>query len=145
VELTEITPEETAERIGADGDATYVDVRTVAEFAKGRPRGRAINVPIVFHHPRTGADHPNERFRLVMAHARPHDTPLIVGGDDDGRAARAARELLDAGFAQVVVMTAGLPGWRARGLPVTGDNRDGVSYVSLLTPAWRANNGAEGD
>ena len=133
-----VEPRDVAERIGQAGVATYVDVRTVAEFAKGRPKGRAINVPIVFHHPTTGADHVNESFQLVMDHACALDGALIVGGDDGERAWQAAREIRAAGFETVSVMPAGLAGWRDCGLPVTGDNRDGVSYVSLLTPAKRA-------
>ncbi len=137
-----LEPQDVAERIGESGSATYVDVRTVAEFAKGRPKGRAINVPIVFHHPTTGDDHPNASFRLVMAHTCTPDTALIVGGDEGERGMQAARELCDAGFENVSVMPAGLVGWRDCGLPVTSDNRDGVSYVSLLTPAKRAKEGA---
>ena len=138
MDIAALEPQDVAERIGESGNATYVDVRTVAEFAKGRPKGRAINVPIVFHHPTTGEDHPNASFRLVMAHTCVADRALIVGGDESERCLEAARELCDAGFENVSVMPAGLPGWRDRGLPVTGDNRDGVSYVSLLTPAKRA-------
>lgn len=126
-----------AARIGEDGDATYVDVRTVAEFAAGHPKGRVVNIPILFHHPTTKEDHPNPSFRLVAEHALPLDTPLVVGADDGPRAARAAEELIAAGYADVAVMTEGLPGWKRLGLPVTGNNRDGVSYVSLLTPAKR--------
>lgn len=133
-----ISPEETACLIGAAGTAVYVDVRTVGEFALGRPRGRAVNVPVVFHHPTTGATHPNEAFELVACHALAHDVPVIVGADGDARADLAARRLLAAGFADVRVMGSGLAGWRAAGLAVTGDNRDGVSYASLLTAARRA-------
>ncbi len=72
-----------------------------------------------------------------MEHTLALSTPLIVGGDDGPRAATAAAALRAAGFTDVSVMSAGLPGWRAAGLPVTGNNADGVSYVSLLTPAKR--------
>ena len=131
------TPLEVSLRIGPDGPATYIDVRTVAEFVKGHPRGRVINVPIEFYHPKTGAAHGNASFVLVMEHSLPHDTPLIVGGDEGPRAATAAAALIEAGYKDVRVMSAGLPGWRENGLPVTGNNANGVSYVSLLTPAKR--------
>ena len=131
------TPLEVSLRIGPDGQATYIDVRTVAEFVKGHPRGRVINVPIEFYHPKTGAAHGNASFVLVMEHSLPHDTPLIVGGDEGPRAATAAVALIEAGYKDVRVMSVGLPGWRENGLPVTGNNADGVSYVSLLTPAKR--------
>ena len=131
------TPLEVSLRIGPDGPATYIDVRTVAEFVKGHPRGRVINVPIEFYHPKTGAAHGNASFVLVMEHTLPHDTPLIVGGDEGPRAATAAAALIEAGYKDVRVMSAGLPGWRENGLTVTGNNANGVSYVSLLTPAKR--------
>ncbi|MBK6657428.1 MAG: rhodanese-like domain-containing protein [Proteobacteria bacterium] len=132
-----VTPLEVSLRIAADGAATYVDVRTVAEFVTGHPRGRVINVPIEFYHPKTEAAHANASFALVMEHTLPLDTPLIVGADEGPRAEAAADALRAAGYGDVSVMSAGLPGWRAAGLPVTGNNADGVSYVSLLTPAKR--------
>jgi rhodanese-related sulfurtransferase len=134
-----VTPLEVSLRIGADGAATYVDVRTVAEFVQGHPRGRVINVPIEFYHPKTHAAHANASFVVVMEHSLPHHTPLIVGADAGPRAATAAAALSAAGYTDVSVMSAGLPGWRESGLPVTGNNADGVSYVSLLTPAKRKN------
>ena len=132
-----VTPLEVSLAIAPEGRATYVDVRTVAEFVQGHPRGRVVNVPIEFKHPKTGAAHSNASFGLVMTHHLSLDTPLVVGGDEGPRAATAAAALLAAGFTDVCLMTAGLPGWRAAGLPVTGHNADGVSYVSLLTPARR--------
>ena len=134
-----VTPLEVSLRIAADGPATYVDVRTVAEFVKGHPRGRVINVPIEFYHPKTNAAHVNASFEIVMEHTVSKDTPLVVGGDEGPRAATAATALAAAGYTNVRVMSAGLPGWRESGLPVTGNNADGVSYVSLLTPAKRKN------
>lgn len=131
------TPLEVSLRIAADGLATYVDVRTVAEFVAGHPRGRVINVPIEFYHPKTGAAHGNASFILVMEHTLPLTTPLIVGGDEGPRAGAAAAALNAAGYQDVSVMSAGLAGWRVSGLPVTGYNAPGVSYVSLLTPAKR--------
>lgn len=132
-----VTPLEVALRIAPDGNGTYIDVRTVAEFVAGHPRGRVINVPIEFYHPQTGAAHANASFDLVIEYACPREQALIVGADDGDRASAAADVLVARGYADVTVMRAGLPGWRASGLPVTGNNADGVSYVSLLTPAKR--------
>lgn len=132
-----LNPAVAAAQIGDDGHATYVDIRPVAEFVTGHPRGRVVNVPIVFHHPGTGEEHPNRKFLVVMEHVFEHDRELVVGGDGP-RAAQAVQELVEAGYGKVALMAGGMDGWRALGLPVTGDNRDGVSYVSLLTPAWRA-------
>lgn len=130
-------PADVAQRIGDDGSATYVDVRTVAEFVAGHPRGRVVNIPIEFHHPQGGPAHPNASFVLVATHALALDADLVVGADDGPRALAAADALVAAGFTRVQVMSAGFAGWRTSGLPVTGYNADGVSYVSLLTPAKR--------
>ena len=133
-----ISPTAAAEAIGEGGEAIYVDVRTVAEFATGRPKGRAVNLPIVFHHPQGGDPHANEAFDLVARHALEGDTPLIVGASMDARADTGAQALRAAGFEKVQVMGGGMDAWQAEGLPVTRDNREGVSYVSLLTAARRA-------
>jgi rhodanese-related sulfurtransferase len=133
-----ISPLAAFERMAVEGDATYIDVRTVAEFAQGRPKGRAINLPLEFYHPTTGETHPNEAFTLVIQHALATTTSLIVGADDGERAGQAAELILAAGFNAVELMLGGITTWRAAGLAVTGDNRDGVSYASLLTAARRA-------
>ncbi len=132
------SPRETAAAIGETGGATYVDVRTVEEFVGGRPVGRVVNVPLEFYHPTTAAVHDNAAFELVCQHALDAGAAVIVGGDDGSRAGRAAERLLAAGFSDVRVMALGLSAWVAEGLATTKDNRDGVSYVSLLTPARRA-------
>ena len=63
---------------------------------------------------------------------------MIVGADDGDRAERAVEVLSKLGYGNLHVLPGGINEWRASNLPVTGDNRDGVSYVSLLTPAKRA-------
>lgn len=134
-----ISAVDAAGAIGDDGAATYVDVRTVAEFVQGRPRGRAINVPLVFHHPTTGAEHDNDAFALVVEHTLgDRGQAIVVGADNSERGARAAERLTELGYGDVRLLEGGIEAWREAGLPVTGDNRDGVSYVSLLTPARRA-------
>ncbi len=64
-----IDPEMLVEAWRASPPALYIDVRTVAEFAKGRPKGPAVNIPWLFYYPGTRAEHP---------------------GNIDGRAFRAA-------------------------------------------------------
>ena len=135
--LATLTPQEAFERLNNDPAVTYVDVRTVADFAQGRPKGKAINVPIVFFHPTTDEVFQNESFDLVMDHVCPKETALIVGCEKGPRAKQAAEKLTAAGYTNVSIMEAGNAGWKAANLPTTTDNRDGVSYVSLLTPAKR--------
>ena len=109
----------------------------MAEFATGHPKGKVINVPIVFFHPTTNEIFQNESFDLVMEEVCPKETPLIVGCEKGPRAKQAVERLTAAGYQNVHLMEAGHAGWKSVGLPVTTDNRDGISYVSLLTPAKR--------
>ena len=131
-----LDPRAAAARFESDAALQYVDVRTVAEFAQGRPLLRAVNIPYVFHHPLTMAPVDNGSFVEIVAHLFPVTTPLVLGAGgaaDDERALRAAERLAGEGYADLAVMALGFEGWRAALLPTTRDNRDGVSYVSLLT------------
>ena len=121
-----------------DPELTYVDVRAVAEFAVRHPKtAKGVNVPWVFFHPTTKETHANDSFLLVMNDVFDKAAKLVIGADEGGRAAEAAAALVDDGFSNVTVMSGGMPGWKQLDLPVTADNRDGVSYVSLLMQAKR--------
>jgi rhodanese-related sulfurtransferase len=132
-----LTPQEVHTLLQTDPAVVYIDVRTVAEFALGHPRGRVVNVPFLFYHPTTKAVYPNTSFLLVLEDLCSKETPLVVGCDTGERAAQAAQRLLEAGYTNVTVMQDGFSGWRTGGLPVTTDNRDGISYVSHLTRVKR--------
>jgi rhodanese-related sulfurtransferase len=119
-EIKRISPEE-ASRLLVEG-YTYVDVRTVEEYAAGHPAG-SVNVPIVF-----AGNAPNPDFARVMKAAFPKDAKIIVGCKAGGRSARAAQALAAEGFTNVVDQRAGWegardpfgqlePGWAPRGLP----------------------------
>jgi rhodanese-related sulfurtransferase len=132
-----LLPTEAYALLTANPAAVYIDVRTVAEFASGHPRGKVVNIPLVFHHPTTQETFPNESFLLVVEDLYLKDTPLITGCSQEERARQAATRLLDAGYSDVSVVQGGYSGWRASGLPSTTDNRDGISYVSHLTRVKR--------
>jgi rhodanese-related sulfurtransferase len=132
-----LTPQETQAHLTANSGAIYIDVRTVAEFAAGHPRAKVVNIPLVFYHPTTKETFPNASFLLVAEDLYSKDTPLIVGCDQEERATQAAQRLLEAGYADVTVMQEGFSGWRKAKLPTTTDNRDGISYVSLLMKVKR--------
>ena len=51
----------------SNDEVAYIDVRTVAEFAAGHPRGKVVNIPIVFHHPTTKEIYPNNSFLEVVS------------------------------------------------------------------------------
>lgn len=137
MKATVTNPLETFAEFEKEAAVHYIDVRTVAEFAAGHPRGPVVNVPIVFHHPHNDDKYPNDSFLLVVEDNYAKEDRLIIGDEDGERAAMAADHLIDAGYKNVSVMMGGLKQWQQCALPVTGDNRDGVSYVSLLTPAKR--------
>ena len=132
-----LSPREASELLSGNDKAAYVDVRTVAEFAAGHPRGKVVNIPIVFYHPTTKEIYSNGSFLEVVDSLYSKEIPLIIGGDDRGRAQQAAEQLRAAGYTNICVMPEGVHGWRAQKLPTTTDNRDGVSYASLLTPVKR--------
>lgn len=133
-----IEPTQTEHRISEDGNATYLDVRTVAEFTKGRPKGRAVNIPLEFYHPSTHDTHPNEAFVLVLEHIFDKAHPIVIGADSGSpRAEKSATILKDRGFTDLSILKNGIDAWTKARLPLTKDNRGGVSYVSLLTSARR--------
>ena len=140
-----ITPEQAAQQMAAG--ATYVDVRTEAEFAAGHPRG-AINVPLLQMGP--GGMIPNPDFLRVMLAIFPRDARLIVGCKSGSRSLRAATVLLLAGFTGVVDQRAGwsgvqdafgrvtLPGWSRAELPSETGEPDSSSYAAQCARAARS-------
>ncbi len=137
MDVKTLTPQEVQQVFITNPSAVYIDVRTVAEFANGHPRGKVVNVPILFRHPTTNDTYPNTSFLEVVQSLYPKETSLILGCAKGARAQQAAEQLLQAGYTNVSVMTESYEGWRAQQLPTTKDNRAGVSYVSLLTPVKR--------
>lgn len=131
------TPADLEAAWAATAGTVYVDVRTVAEFARGRPRGPAVNIPWEFRHPRGGAVIPNASFLAVVQARFSPEAPLVVGCEDGSRAVPAAACLEAAGFQNVKVLGGGYSAWRDLKLMSTTDNRPGVSYVSLLVAARR--------
>ncbi len=117
---TRISPQEASDKL-AEG-WTYVDVRTIEEFAAGHPSG-AVNVPIAH------ATGPNPDFMRVMTAAFPKDAKIVVGCKAGGRSLRAAQVLLAEGYTNVLDQRAGWdgargpfgemkePGWSPAGLP----------------------------
>ncbi|MGE0684519.1 MAG: rhodanese-like domain-containing protein [Candidatus Binatia bacterium] len=131
------TPQEVQELFKTNPAAVYIDVRTVSEFAAGHPRGKVVNIPILFRHPTTNENYSNSSFLEVIQSLYAKDAPLIIGCETGNRAQQAAEQLQQAGYINVSIMPDGHPGWREQKLPTTMDNRDGISYASLLTPVKR--------
>ena len=129
-----IGPKEAAEKMATG--YTYVDVRTEEEFAAGHPAG-AVNVPLMLTGPQGMT--PNARFGEVMGAAFPKNTPIVVGCKAGARSLRAAKQLLLAGYTNVLDQRAGWagahdpfgqvtePGWVAAGLAIEEGHSEGYS------------------
>jgi rhodanese-related sulfurtransferase len=141
-DITRISPQEASEKL-AEG-YTYVDVRTVEEFAAGHPAG-AVNVPIALAASGTMVE--NGDFVRVMGAAFPKDARIIVGCKAGGRSLRAAKVLTGAGYTNVVDQRAGWdgarngfgqlvePGWSRAGLPAEQGQPPGRSWADQLKNA----------
>ena len=128
-----LAPKEAAAQLAAEPTLRYVDLRPVHDFAQGHPLANCLNVPYRFRHPDGGAWHANPDFAAIVQWAAGGAGGLLVGGDEGFAAAEAAAALVAAGCPGVAVVDGGLAGWRSALLPSTRENRDGTSYVSLLT------------
>jgi rhodanese-related sulfurtransferase len=132
-----LSPQETHSLLSNNSESVYIDVRTVAEFATGHPRGRVVNIPILFRHPTKEETYPNQSFLTVVEDMYPKEMSLVVGCGKETRALQAVEQLVAAGYSNVATMQGGYSGWKDNQLPTTKDNRDGISYVSLLMKVKR--------
>jgi rhodanese-related sulfurtransferase len=125
---------------------TYVDVRSIPEFAQGHPSG-AANVPLLHRDERTGQMSANPDFVAVMTAAFPRDAKLLIGCQAGARSAQAAQILESAGFSDVTNVLGGFggardqmtgavrQGWSQAGLPIDRAAAPGASYDELRAKA----------
>jgi rhodanese-related sulfurtransferase len=137
-DIKRISPQEASDKL-AEG-WTYVDVRTVEEFAEGHPAG-AVNVPVM--HSSGGAMAPNADFVRVMSSAFPKDAKIICGCKAGSRSMRAAQMLVGEGFTSILDQRAGWdgardpfgklaePGWSRAGLPIELGQPSGRSWEDM--------------
>ena len=139
-----VSPEEARDLMDKEG-YSYLDVRSVPEFAAGHPTG-AYNVPLLDMGPMGMT--PNADFMAVVEKAFPRDAKLVVGCKAGGRSAKAAAMLEQAGFTNVVDQKNGFdgapqptggvdPGWRPRGLPTSTAAESGRAYDALKSRAGK--------
>lgn len=124
----------TAAHAAQQEGATYIDVRSSAEFATGRPAG-AVNVPLLDHDEDTGQLMPNPDFVRVMRANFPADTALLIGCQTGGRSGRAAQILEAFGFTRVTNVLGGYDGWQPSGLPIETAPSANRTYADLLAAA----------
>jgi rhodanese-related sulfurtransferase len=147
--VTNITVQQ-AHQKQAEGH-TYVDVRSIPEFANGHPTG-AVNVPLLHRDERTGQMMPNRDFLQVMEANFPRDAKLLIGCQMGGRSAQAAELLASAGYTDVANVLGGFggardqltgrvraEGWAPSGLPVESGDTPGRSYDALRAAAVKGN------
>ena len=141
-DVLRISPQEAQDKMTKG--ATYVDVRTEAEFAEGHPEG-AINVPFLLAGGAGMIDNPDFLSAMTLRFAK--DAKIVVGCKSGNRSLRAARAMLGAGFTEVTENRAGWdgvrdpfgqvkePGWSRAGLPVEAGTPAGRGYVDVKN--WR--------
>jgi len=141
--IPRVSPEEAKKLV--DEGYTYLDVRTVAEYAAGHPTG-AHNVPVMIQS--TQGMTPNPDFLEVVEANYPKDAKLVLGCKAGGRSAKAAEILAKAGYTNLADQRAGFegarnqfgaitePGWVPVGLPVETETAGG-SYAELRQKAGK--------
>lgn len=127
--IKRVSPVE-AKRLVDEEGFTYVDVRTAAEFAAGRPAGARL---VSWAHAGPAGMVPNPDFVATMEATFGKDAKLVLGCRTGVRSLKAAQALTDAGFTHVVDQRAGWDGarnafgqvsekgWAAEGLPTEKD------------------------
>jgi rhodanese-related sulfurtransferase len=137
--ITRISPAEALSKMTDEGYA-YVDVRTPADFEEGHPSG-AYNVPLVLE--QGGGVATNTDFVAAIEAFFGKDAKLVIGCRAGVVSVRAARLLVDAGFASVLEQRAGFcgakspfgqtteKGWEALGLPSEEGAPPGRTWTDL--------------
>jgi len=118
--------------------ATYIDVRSIAEFQQGHPEG-AFNVPLMHADPATRQMRPNAEFLDVVRANFPTDARLVIGCQIGGRSQKAAEILASAGYQDVANVLGGYggaphmghAGWVQAGLPVEQGGDAAREYDAL--------------
>src|SRR5262249_33192895 len=105
------------------------------------------NIPILHFHEQAQQMVPNPDFSKVAEGALLKEKTLVVGCMAGGRSQRACEMLEQMGFPNLYNVQGGfgggrnpetgepIAGWAQRGLPVSQENGEGVSYESLLAKA----------
>ena len=95
MEIRQTTPTEAQETLAADPGATYLDVRTEAEFEQGHPPG-SLNVPVMLFGASGGPAKLNDRFVEIVRSNIDTNRTLLIGCQSGMRSQRAAELLVGA-------------------------------------------------
>ena len=144
--IEEISIQAAADTLGRQGEAVYLDVRTVEEFERGHPPG-AWNIPYAIPSPDTGMMMPNPEFARVADAVLDRDVTILCGCATGMRSLHAGNLLSQVGFDHVLNVDAGfngkrdptgrmlVPGWKATGLPIEAGDGGERGYVAALIAA----------
>ena len=138
--IQQTTPDKAKEILGSDSGTTYIDVRSIPEFAKGHAEG-AINIPLMHWNEQTGMMEPNPDFAMVAGAILEKEKTYVVGCKMGGRSQKACELLSALGFEKLYNIDGGFggndhqEGWKDLGLPVSDDNGEGIGYESLAAKA----------
>lgn len=137
MDLKRIAAEE-AKKLMDDEGYKLLDVRSMPEFSEAHPDG-AYNVPYLHKTPQGMI--PNQDFARIVEYLFPDKSEKIITSCQmGGRSVRAANELKNLGYQNVLDMKGGFggerdeagkvinPGWKESGLPVEEGEPDGRSY-----------------
>jgi Fe-S cluster biosynthesis and repair protein YggX/rhodanese-related sulfurtransferase len=151
MDLKRITPAEAKELTEKEGYA-LLDVRSMPEFAVEHPVG-AYNIPYLHKAPYGMI--PNQEFAAVVEKVFPdRNAKIVTFCTMGGRSLRAAMELRNRGYQQVVDLRGGFSGerddggnvlvmgWRESGLPVEAGESVGRGYRELAGAGMGAPPGA---
>lgn len=137
--IKRVSPKEAADL--AKQGYTYVDVRSVPEFERGRPEG-SVNVPFFHADPARGMV-PNPEFLDAMKRKFPAGSKIVLGCQGGNRSMRAAEFLEGQGWSDLIEQRAGFggardmsgrvvePGWVDAGLPVETGAAPGRDWGTL--------------
>lgn len=138
-----VSPEDAKKLMDEEG-YVYLDVRSIPEFEQGHPEG-AYNIPLL--HRGEGGMQPNPDFMKVVEAVFPKDAKLVIGCRSGGRSLRAAKQMLQAGYTDVVDQRAGYAGsadpfgqkveegWEPKGLPTKTGSEPERDYETLASKA----------
>jgi Fe-S cluster biosynthesis and repair protein YggX/rhodanese-related sulfurtransferase len=140
MDLKRITADEAKRLIDKEG-YTLLDVRSMPEYGAEHPQG-AYNVPYLHRAPHGMIPNPDFS-RIVSALFPDKSTKLITSCQMGGRSVRAAMELINLGYTEVVDLRGGfgserddagnvvVPGWKDSALPVESGETPGRNYKEI--------------
>jgi rhodanese-related sulfurtransferase len=120
---------------------TYLDVRTIEEYAAGHPAG-AVNIPAFVRDSFGQMILSPDFLPVVQANFAP-EAPLALGCMSGHRSMRACELLARAGYSNLANVAGSFggakdpfgrvlaPGWVQEGLPVETEGTPGASYAAL--------------